>query len=309
MSVRFGAVVALALGVAMGVSSLGCSRNAIEAVNLANEGDKARGTNIDDAISKYEQATQLDPSNHRILWKLATAYQKKEDWDKVASTCAKATKVADKHANYFWLRGYALTRLAEKGPTNWSEAKEPLEQAAALDPNYADPHFDLAEVLLHLDDEKGALEHYTKAIELKPDNLDYYGPLADLYIRLGFLNEAEQVLKEAMSYEKPGDKSAFNVHSLAGLVKEMRGDWDGAIKEYEAAKKSCGQCNEKGQQIAYFNLGAAYAKANPPRKSEANSNLLNFQKIVCKGGAAQRYADECMQAQELVKQVGGTAVP
>ena len=48
------------------------------------EGDKAKATDVDSAISKYEQATNLDPQNHRILWKLALAYTKKEAWDKVA---------------------------------------------------------------------------------------------------------------------------------------------------------------------------------------------------------------------------------
>ena len=68
----------------------GCSRNNIEAVNLANEGDQAKGSNLDEAISKYEQATKLDPTNHRILWKLVLAYHKKEAWDKVATTCSAA---------------------------------------------------------------------------------------------------------------------------------------------------------------------------------------------------------------------------
>jgi len=301
-------LLSIALGVSIAISATGCSRNAIEAVNLSNEGDKIRGTNVDDAISKYEQATQLDASNHRILWKLATAYQKKEDWPKVEQTMAKAVRIkeAEKYANYYWLRGYALEQMAIKGPTSWTEAKEPLEKAASLDPNYPDPHFDLATVLHHLDDEKGALEQYTKAIELNPDELNYYGLLADLYIRLGFLTEAEAVLKEGASREKPGDKSAFNIHSLYGEIYSFRGDNNGAIKEFEAAKKSCGQCNEKGQQIAFFNLGAAYAKAN--RKSEATTNLAAFQKTVCRGGAAQRYADECLQAQEMTKNVGGTNV-
>lgn len=297
------------LAVVIATASVGCSRNAIEAVNLSNEADKSRGTNIDDAISKYEQAVQLDPNNHRIMWKLATAYQKKEDWPKVEETMNKATKVkeAEKHANYFWLRGYALKQMAVKGPTAWSEAKEPLETAAKLDPNYADPHFDLAEVLYHLDDEKGALEQYTQAISLNPDELNYYGPLADIYIRLNFLTEAESVLKEAIGREKAGDKAGFVVHSLYGEIYMLRADTNGAVKEFESAKKSCGQCNEKGQQLAFFNLGAAYAKAN--RKSEATSNLLSFQKTVCRGAAAQRYADECVQAQELIKAVGGQAMP
>ena len=92
-----------------------CSRNNIEAVNLANEGDQAKGTNLDEAISKYEQATQLDPTNHRILWKLALAYAKKEAWDKVAQTCSLAEKQAPDFANYWYMHGHALIEQAKKG--------------------------------------------------------------------------------------------------------------------------------------------------------------------------------------------------
>ena len=40
------------------------------------------------AINHYDQATRLDPTNHKIFFKMAEAYRKKEDWDKVASTFA-----------------------------------------------------------------------------------------------------------------------------------------------------------------------------------------------------------------------------
>ena len=76
--VLIGVVLAVTTATGLAGGSLGCSRNNIEAVNLANEGDKAKSTDIDGAISKYEQATNLDPTNHRILWKLALAYTKKE---------------------------------------------------------------------------------------------------------------------------------------------------------------------------------------------------------------------------------------
>ena len=61
------------------LTALACSRNNIEAVNLANEGDQAKSANVDEAVSKYDQATRLDPDNARIWWKLALAYEKKED--------------------------------------------------------------------------------------------------------------------------------------------------------------------------------------------------------------------------------------
>lgn len=297
-------LVKVALAAVMALSTA-CSRNNIEAVNLANEGDKAKATDIDGAISKYEQASNLDPTNHRILWKLALAYTKKEQWDKVASTCAKAEKLAPTYATYFFQHGLALARQAVKGPTTWAEAKGPLEQAIKLDANLADAHFELAEALLHMDDEQGALKSYSDAINAKPDEIAFYGPLADLLIRNLKVAEAEQVLKEGLTFAPEGHKHLFAVHSLLGQIAEMKNDLPRAVAEYEAAKKSCGQCNEAGQQIAFFNLGAAYASLSPPRKSEAMAQLQSFQKMICKGAAAQRYADQCTQAQQLATKLGG----
>jgi len=293
-----------ALCVAM-VIGAGCSRNNIEAVNLANEGDQARTSNLDEAISKYEQATKLDQTNHRILWKLALAYHKKEAWDKVATTCSLAEKQAPTFANYYFEHGHALLEQAKKGPTSWSEAKDPLQNAISKDPNYADAYEDLAEVNLHLDDEQEALRNYAKAIETRPDILSFYVPYADLLNNLGYVDQAKTVLKEGLSYAKDADKSLFNIHSLLGTIYEMKGNAPGALSEYEAARKSCGQCTEPGQAIAYFNLGSAYATANPPRKSEAMQQLSTFQKIVCKGAAAARYSDQCAQAQQYATKLGG----
>jgi tetratricopeptide (TPR) repeat protein len=300
-------IMGLALATAVSATaSTGCSRNNIEAVNLSNEGDKAKaGSNIDEAISKYEQATNLDPTNHRILWKLATAYQKKEQWDKVALTCSKAEKIAPKYANYFFLHGYALEMQAVKGPTAWGDAKDPLQTAIKLDPNYAEAYFELGQVLLHTDDEQGALQNYTEAIQKKSDELPFYGPLADLYIRLNYFDQADAVVKEALNYVKEGDKNAYKIRSLSGYVKEVRGDFAGAIADYEVARKACGPCNESGQQMAFYNLGFAYSMVQPPRKNEAIQQLEAFQKAVCKGASASKFADECAQAQERIGKLKG----
>ncbi len=290
------------------LTSAGCSRSAIEAVNLANEGDKARDVNIDDAIQKYDQASKLDPDNHRILWKLARAYKKKEAWDKVAATCAKAELAEEKvnkkktFAEYYFLHGYALEQQALKGGVTWAEAKGPLQTAFQIDPNIAQAYFELAEVLLHSDDEQGALGMYSKAIEVKPDELQFYAPLADLYMRLNFNKEAESVLREGLTFAKEGDKHLFGVHALLGNVLEMKNDMPGAINEYEAAKKACGQCDDHKE--AYFLLGTAYAAASPPRKNEAVQELQRFWKVTCKGALAQRYEAQCSQAREISTRLG-----
>src|SRR3954468_3776336 len=103
----------VSIGLSVAVS--GCSRDRIEAVNLSNEGDQAVKVNVEGAIQKYEQSIDLDPTSHETLWRLAKAYEKKEDWDKMASTLARAVQVAPDFATYWGARGHALIMEARAG--------------------------------------------------------------------------------------------------------------------------------------------------------------------------------------------------
>ncbi len=297
---------------ALTVAAAGCSRNNIEAVNLANEGDQAKGSNLDEAISKYDQATKLDATNARIWWKLALAYEKKEDWQKMASACSQAEEAAEKadgkktHADYYFRQGYALEQLAENGGGSWADAKAPLQTAAQLDPNFGEALGELGWVLIHTDDETGAIQNWTKALQISPDKTQYYVFLADQYRRLMFYDQSEQVLREGVSFAKDDDKHLFNLHALLGDVYETKGDVPRAVTEYETAKKACdsNKCNDHKE--AYFNLGTAYAELNPPKKNEAIQQLQSFYKIACKGAQAAKFGDQCAAAQEVARRLGGS---
>ncbi|MGH7270129.1 MAG: tetratricopeptide repeat protein [Polyangiaceae bacterium] len=293
------------------LTAWGCSRNNIEAVNLANEGDQAKSANPDEAISKYVQATQLDADNPRIWWKLVLAYEKKEDWQKMATACAHAEEADEKaagkksHADYYFNQGYALEQLAEASGT-WADAKAPFQTAVQLDPNYGEAYGELGRIALMSDDEAGALQNWTKALQIQPQHTQYFVSLADLYRRLMFYDLEEQVLKEGLSLAKEGDKHLFDIHALLGDAYETKGDFPRAVTEYEAAKQSCesNKCNDHKE--AYFYLGSAYAELTPPRKNEAMQQLQSFHKITCKGSNAAKFADLCAQAQEIARRVGGT---
>jgi tetratricopeptide (TPR) repeat protein len=299
----------LALGPA---AAAGCSRNNIEAVNLANEGDQAKNGNLDDAISKYDQATKLDPDNARIWWKLALAYEKKEDWVKMSQTCVKAEEASEKaekkktHADYYFRQGYALTQVADQGNGPWADAKAPFQTAIQIDPNLGQAYGELAMVLLHGDDEAGAIQNWTKALEMKPDETQYYVLLADEYRRIMFYDQEEQTLREGLSFAKEDDKHLFNMHALLGDLYEAKGDYARSVTEYEAAKKSCdsNKCNDHKE--AYFYLGAAYSELNPPKKNEAIQQLQSFWKITCKGALAAKFGDQCAQSQEITRRMGGS---
>lgn len=303
---RLRAIVTLAVPmlVALVATNAGADCPRSEVVEAVARGDRELSINLDGAIGAYQEALRVQPDDASILWKLAVAYKRKEDWAHVASTLELACARAPDHANYFFLRGYALEQLAQAGRASFADARAAHEKAIALDANYADPEYDLAEILLRQGDEKGALDHYTKAIFKNPAELAFYGSLADLYVRLGFLDHAERTLRAGIGFDK-GDGRVFSLQMLLGDVKTRKKDEAGAIAAFEAAKVACGACNERGQQIIFFTLGAAYATAKVPRKGEAISNLVSFQKTVCRGAAAARYADECAESQELLRTLNG----
>jgi tetratricopeptide (TPR) repeat protein len=306
---KLGAFVLAAVAVTGGVLGQGCSRNRQEAVLMATKGDQEVKVNVDGAINDYEQATRLDPTNHRILFKLAMAYRKKEDWDKVASTLARAASLAPQYANYWFERGYAIEMQARKKVVaSFEEAREPFQKCVEHDSNYAECYEELGNVFLYTDDEPNALQNYTKAVEHDPSNLSYYNVLADLYIRLGYMTQAEQVLKEAKSFLKPSDKSQakanFGVHMLLAQVYQDRGSQAEQVAELEAAKAAAPEGAEAIQIL--FALGSTYALLPQPRSAEAIQMLRGFNARACKGAKAQTYRTECETTQTLVAKLGGT---
>lgn len=284
-----------ALVVALGVGA--CDRSEVEALNLAQAGDEQVKTDLEGAISKYEQATKRDPNNPLLFHKLASAQEKKEAWDKVAAAMATATRLRPKNATYWFKRGKALAMQAEKGPTPWAEAREPLEKCITHDPNYDDCYFYLAEVMLRLDDEQRALENYTKAIQHDPQELTYYAPLADLYLNLGLYDQAAGVLREGQGLEAPGKLGVFGLHERMAAVHQAKGDNNAMVSELEKARRAD---PEGHHPEVLFSLGSAYAVQKPPNRQQALQMLKTFQSLGCKGAKAQALKPQCEQAQALV---------
>jgi tetratricopeptide (TPR) repeat protein len=282
----------------------GCSRDRIEAINLANEGDQSVKVNVEGAISKYEQAIDLDPTNHRILWKLALAYEKKEDWDKMASTLARAVQVAPDFANYWGARGHALIMQAELGNADaYKQAQEPLKKCIEKDPNIADCYHELGESYLWTDDEQSALDNYSKAIEHDPSKGFYYPPLADLYLNLKFYDQAQQVLNEGAKIVQPNEKNGpklYNMYVLMAKVAQVKGDKAGQLSSIEKAEQFAGDSHPEFA----FNLGSTYAAMEPPQKEKALRLLNQFTKKVCKGAQAMKFKDECEESQSMIQKLG-----
>jgi len=293
-----------AVGLLFAWAAMGCSRKHIEAINLANEGDQVVKVNVEGAIQKYEQATQLDPTNHRILWKLAAAHEKKEDWDKLASTLAKAVQVAPDFANYWFKRGYALVKLAEAGSAEaYEQAKEPLKNCIAKDPNLAECYHFLGEAYLWTNDEQNALDNYTKAIEHGPQVAYFYPQLADTYISLKFYKEAEQVLKEGTRVVAPSEKNnnaLYGMYVLLFQTAQAHNDKATMVGSMEKAQELAGDAHPE----IGFNLGSTYAVLDPPQKEKAIRLLNSFTKRACRGSSAAKFKEQCETSSALIQKLG-----
>lgn len=288
-------------------TTVACNRNKQDAILMANEGDKALKGDVDSAIAKFNEATQIDPANHAIWNKLAQARWKKGDWAGTAAAFAGAIKAEaetrkDKKAtfaSYYEGRAYALEQRATiKKEIEIKEAEEPYLECIKLDPNYASCYFGLGNVYLRMDDEQKALDYYTRAIEHDPTQVMYYGPLAQLYLSIGYTKEAEDVLKASQKYSKPDEPDpknrqyiSTNCVLLANILLE-RGDLKGAAEQLERSKAAAPGDSPEAVRVLY-GLGNIYADLEPPRKQDAIDNLKAFQQRVCSSGKRDEYKVEC----------------
>jgi tetratricopeptide (TPR) repeat protein len=294
----------LASGVSAGTA--GCSRDHIEAVNLANAGDQAVKVNVRGAVAKYEEATRLDPTNHHIFWKLAMAYQKQEEWSKMESTLSRASSVAPTNADYYYYRGYALIKIAEasKNKEAYAEAKAPLQKCIEVDANFAECYYWLGQAEQWTEEEQPALENYTKAIEHDPTVGYFYPPLAEMYLNLKMYNEGEQVLKEG---EQHLEKVVKNKNALYGIYTLMFNVYQ-AHKDLAAGAAALEKANDVAgdthPEIA-FNLGSTYAVMKPPKKDQAVRLLKSFNKRACKSKDAIKFKQQCETSNALVAKLGG----
>lgn len=282
----------------------GCSRAHIEAIELSNEADSQAQVDTTGAIQKYEQAIGLDPTNHLIAWKLSKAYEKKEDWDKMASALSKAINVAPGFANYYERRGYAMTKLAEGGnPDAWNDAKEPLKKCIEVDPNRAWCHFLLAEAHWWTDENQEALAAYTRAIEHDPRVPSFYVGLADSYQVLRMYDEASAVVDQGTKNIEATEESidhVYNMFLLSFNLAQVQGDKTKMLSSVKQAYQLGGETHPE----AKFFLGSTLASMDPPQKEQAKQHLDSFQKSVCKGAKAKKFRAQCAQATSFLQRLG-----
>ena len=110
-------------------------------------------------------------------------------------------------------------------------AREHLERAAALAPDFAAAHYNLGSVALAEGDSAAAIAAYRRAIGLRPDYPEAHNNLGGVLAATGALDEALVHYRLAVRFD-PGHSGAH--YNIANVLL-ARGDTEGAIRHYRLA--------------------------------------------------------------------------
>lgn len=291
------------VGLFLGAAALcvgGCERDRILKVNIE---DPARSIKVDvkGAIEKLERKRELDPSDHENLWWLAYAYEKTEQWGKMAATLRDAAELKPDFAHYWKGYGEALVELGQLGDrTKYEAAKVPLTECVNRDPNFAECYHYLGLAHEGLGELRQALESYDRAIEVDPSQGEFYLPPAQLYVALKRYDEARSVLTEAVRRLPKlvmNQEDLVEVHLLLSDIAFARADTVVWVGELESAHEL-----SHSHPQASLRLARAYRQLSPPKAQKAAEVLATFRQDHCQR-PSDRYSQPCGEAKAILAEL------
>ena len=261
-----------------------CSRDHIEAINLANEGDQSVKVNIEGRFRSTSRRSSSIPRITGSSGSSRTPTRRRRTGRRWRRRCRAPRQVAPDFANYCFKRGYALIKMAEAGnPDKYEEAKEPLQKCIEKDPNFAECYHFLGEASLWTDDEQAAHRQLHQGDRARSDDgLLLPAARASSYITLKFYEDAEKRAQGGHAHHSAGreeqEPPVRRCTCCCFEVAQATGDKPSMVVAMEKAKDVAGDAHPE----ISFNLGSTYAVMDPPQKDKAVRLLSSFVKRACR---------------------------
>jgi tetratricopeptide (TPR) repeat protein len=184
---------------------------------------------IDDSIAAYRKSVAAKPdvfeSNLNLGLQLAKTGQPDAETFLRAATRLKPTSHVDEGLYRAWL---ALGRVIEESSPE--DALKAYRQAASFQPNEAEPHLSIGQILERGNKFAEAESEYKQALVLDPRSSDALAGLANIYMRGRRFPEAEEYLRKLLADEP----NSAAVHIQLGRVLAAETKTDAAIAQLQA---------------------------------------------------------------------------
>jgi tetratricopeptide (TPR) repeat protein len=278
-----------------------------EATELAARADASMNVHVMGAIAQYREASALAPTDHTILFRLALALKKTENWEEEQVALVKAAELAPEFANYWYELGLSFVRQAEAGDREaYERAKAPFDTCTRTDPNFAECWYGLAESALWTDELELAMTAHTRAVERDPSKTEFYLALANIYLDLKRYPEARGVLEVATTRLERNAPELYRIHLLLAEVHAAAGD---SAKRTAALEVASDLAPLEEFEVWYL-LASAYVESNPVDTEKARRALQLFRQRGCRGDVVREKKERdwllrrCEEAQWLAQRLG-----
>lgn len=180
----------------------------------------------EEAIKFARRAAALEPQNPHAQEHLGYCYQFGLKFVEAEQCFRKALEIAPDRASLWGGLGLVLQRQGRA-----HESSDAFRKALEIDPNSFPSHVHLAEALTAERSGEEAVLHALRALELRPASFEAELTLAGALVADDKAEEALGHLTRAIE----GGATASLVHALAGEIKQVSGQMEGAIVEFQKA--------------------------------------------------------------------------
>lgn len=276
--------------------------------------DLYKKKNFDDAITAYNEAIALDPSEITFVSNLAAVYFEKKEFEKCGEVCAKAVEVGRENRADFKLIAKAYNRMgnAFRKLDKLAEAKTSFEKAltehrtpeyrsslseverlikkkaeeAYVNPELAEEEKQKGNEFFKKGDFSSAIKHYTEAIRRNPNEVKIYSNRAACYTKLLSFDLALKDCEKCLEL----DPSFIKAYLRKANVLKGMGQTSKAIAAYEKALELDPNCSEA---IEGYRNCSIQSNSDPEETRRRAMSDPEVQKIL--GDPAMRMILEQMQ--------------
>jgi len=223
---------------------------------------------FDEAISHYEKAIELDPTEITFLSNLAAVHLEKKDYEACVKVCEKAVEVGRENRADFKLIAKALARMGnayrkagDLAKSKWAYEKALTEhrtpeyrtalsevetaarvaaEKAYVDPQLAEEEKKAGNELFKAGDFGGAVKRYSEAVRRNPADAKIYSNRAACYTKLMSFDLALKDCEKAIEL----DPTFIKAYLRKAMVHKGMGQASKAQAAYEKALELDPNCGE-----------------------------------------------------------------
>jgi tetratricopeptide (TPR) repeat protein len=219
-------------------SKSGAADSRVEGLYSEAKEAQARGDQAM-AIAKYESILKISPRLGAAYNNLGLLYFQQRDYRQAVGILEKGLKVDPAMPSASALLGISLYQLGE-----YAQARPRLEAALRSNPKDDNAELYLANDLVKLGELEAAVGHLQNLARRQPGDQEAWYLLGKTHMQLS---------EQALSKMNAIDPNSVLVHEMSGEIMESMKNYDGAVVEY---KKAVGMSPQ--QPGTHYKLGNAY---------------------------------------------------